>query len=196
MGVYWQQDALALDATLFYTKFKDKISDKTICTQTATQKCQYNGYVAESVFQYFNVSDAEIYGIELNGDWQVTASLRANANYTYTHSEQKSGDYKGYALSDFPTSMANVSLTWNVLNDLELWTKSSWRSNSPDIGKSSSTEAYALVDLGARYHLNKNITLMTGINNLFDANPIYTTTYNQSALLEGRRYNLGARYEF
>lgn len=37
---------------------------------------------------------------------------------------------------------------------------------------------------------------MTGINNLFDANPIYTTTYNQSALLEGRRYNLGARYEF
>lgn len=196
MGVYWQQDALALDATLFYTKFKDKISDKTICTQTATQKCQYNGYVAESVFQYFNVSDAEIYGIELNGDWQVTASLRANANYTYTHSEQKSGDYKGYALSDFPTSMANVSLTWNVLNDLELWTKSSWRSNSPDIGKSSSTEAYALVDLGARYHLNKNITLMTGINNLFDANPIYTTTYNQSALLEGRRYNVGARYEF
>ncbi|WP_449546504.1 TonB-dependent receptor domain-containing protein [Lelliottia amnigena] len=196
MGVYWQQDALALDATLFYTKFKDKISDKTICTQTATQKCQYNGYVAESVFQYFNVSDAEIYGIELNGDWQVTASLRANANYTYTHSEQKSGDYKGYALSDFPTSMANVSLTWNVLNDLELWTKSSWRSNSPDIGKSSSTEAYALVDLGARYHLNKNITLMTGINNLFDANPIYNTTYNQSALLEGRRYNLGARYEF
>ncbi|MBM7356450.1 TonB-dependent receptor domain-containing protein [Lelliottia amnigena] len=196
MGVYWQQDALALDATLFYTKFKDKISDKTICTQTATQKCQYNGYVAESVFQYFNVSDAEIYGIELNGDWQVTASLRANVNYTYTHSEQKSGDYKGYALSDFPTSMANVSLTWNVLNDLELWTKSSWRSNSPDIGKSSSTEAYALVDLGARYHLNKNITLMTGINNLFDANPIYTTTYNQSALLEGRRYNLGARYEF
>lgn len=196
MGVYWQQDALALDATLFYTKFKDKISDKTICTQTATQKCQYNGYVAESVFQYFNVSDAEIYGIELNGDWQVTASLSANANYTYTHSEQKSGDYKGYALSDFPTSMANVSLTWNVLNDLELWTKSSWRSNSPDIGKSSSTEAYALVDLGARYHLNKNITLMTGINNLFDANPIYTTTYNQSALLEGRRYNLGARYEF
>ncbi len=196
VGVYWQQDALALDATLFYTKFKDKISDYTICTQTATQKCVYNGYTAESVYQYFNVSDAEIYGIELNGDWQVTASLRANANYTYTHSEQKSGDYKGYALSDFPTSMANVSLTWNVLNDLELWTKSSWRSNSPDIGKSTSTEAYALGDLGARYHLNKNITLMTGINNLFDANPVYTTTYNQSAMLEGRRYNLGARYEF
>ncbi|UYM56001.1 TonB-dependent receptor domain-containing protein [Leclercia adecarboxylata] len=196
LGVYWQQDALALDATVFYTKFKDKISDRVICTASASQQCRYNGYVADSVFQYFNVSDAEIYGVELNGDWQVTSSLRANANYTWTHSEQQSGDYKGYALSDFPESMANVSLTWQALNDLELWSKASWRSTSPDIGKSSETEAYALVDLGARYHLNKNVTLMTGIYNLFDANPIYRTSYNQSSMLEGRRYNFGARIEF
>ncbi len=196
LGIYWQQDALALDATLFYTKFKDKISDHLICTASDTQKCTYNGYVADTVFQYANVSDAEIYGLELNGDWQVTSSLRANANYTYTHSEQQSGEYKGYALSDFPESMANVSLTWNAVNNLELWTKASWRSTSPDIGKSSETEAYALVDLGARYHLNKNVTLMTGIYNLFDANPIYRTSYNQSSMLEGRRYNFGARIEF
>ena len=196
LGLYWQQDALALDATVFHTKFKDKISDYTICTQTATQQCVYNGYVAESVAQYFNVSDAEIYGLELNGDWQATANLKINANYTYTHSEQKSGEYKGYALSDFPTSMANVSLSWMAMSDLELWTQASWRSNSPDIGKSSSTDAYALVDLGARYRLNKNITLMAGVYNLFDANPIYKTSYNQSAMLEGRRYNLGARIEF
>ncbi|WP_347116294.1 TonB-dependent receptor [Leclercia sp. S52] len=196
LGIYWQQDALALDATLFYTKFKNKISDHLICTASDTQTCTYNGYVADTVFQYANVSDAEIYGLELNGDWQVTSSLRANANYTYTHSEQQSGEYKGYALSDFPESMANVSLTWNAVNDLELWTKASWRSSSPDIGKSSETEAYALVDLGARYHLNKSITLMTGIYNLFDANPIYRTSYNQSSMLEGRRYNFGARIEF
>lgn len=196
LGVYWQQDALALDATVFYTKFKDKISDRVICTASASQQCTYNGYVADSVFQYFNVSDAEIYGLELNGDWQVTSSLRANANYTWTHSEQQSGEYKGYALSDFPESMANVSLTWNALNDLALWSKASWRSASPDIGNSSETEAYALVDLGARYHLNKNVTLMTGIYNLFDANPLYRTSYNQSSMLEGRRYNFGARIEF
>ena len=196
LGVYWQQDALALDATVFYTKFKDKISDRVICTASTSQQCTYNGYVADSVFQYFNVSDAEIYGVELNGDWQVTSSLRANANYTWTHSEQQSGEYKGYALSDFPESMANVSLTWNALNDLALWSKASWRSTSPDIGNSSETEAYALVDLGARYHLNKNVTLMTGIYNLFDANPLYRTSYNQSSMLEGRRYNFGARIEF
>ena len=196
LGISWQQDTLALDATVFHTRFKNKISDYTICTETATQKCVYNGYTAESVSQYFNVSDAEVYGLELNGDWQVTPSLKANANYTYTHSEQKSGEYKGYALSDFPTSMANISLTWNAVSDLDLWTKASWRSNSPDIGKSTATEAYALVDLGARYRATKNITLMAGVYNVFDVNPIYTTTYNETSMLEGRRYNIGARYEF
>nr|WP_318383712.1 TonB-dependent receptor [uncultured Enterobacter sp.] len=196
LGVYWQKETLALDATIFHTQFKDKISDYTICTQSATQQCVYNGYVAESVSQYFNVSDAEIYGLELNADWQVTPSLKANANYTWTHSEQKSGQYKGKSLTDFPTSMANLSLSWEATDALELWTQTSWRSNSPDVGKSTSTDAYALVDLGARYHLNKRITLMSGIYNLFDVNPIYTTTYNQTAMLEGRRYNLGARFEF
>ena len=92
--------------------------------------------------------------------------------------------------------MANVSLTWNATSDVDLWTKASWRSNTPSVGKSTSTEAYALVDLGARYHLSKNITLMGGVYNLFNANPVYTTTYRQTALLEGRRYNFGARYEF
>ncbi len=196
VGVYWQKDTLALDATVFHTKFKDKISDYTICTATATQMCVYNGYEAESVSQYFNVSDAEIYGLELNGDWQATPTLKANVNYTYTHSEQKSGQYKGDALNEFPTSMANISLTWEALNDLELWTKASWRSNTPDIGKSTSTEAYAVMDLGTRYRVNKNLTLMAGIYNLFDANPLHTTSYNEASVLEGRRYNLGARVEF
>lgn len=196
VGVYWQKDMMALDATVFHTKFKDKISDYTICTATATQMCVYNGYEAESVSQYFNVSDAEIYGLELNGDWQATPTLKANVNYTYTHSEQKSGQYKGDALNEFPTSMANISLTWAALNDLELWTKASWRSNTPDIGKSTSTEAYAVMDLGTRYRVNKNLTLMAGIYNLFDANPLHSTSYNEASVLEGRRYNLGARVEF
>ncbi|MGK9174380.1 TonB-dependent receptor [Yokenella regensburgei] len=196
VGLYWQQDALALDATLFYTRFKNKISDRTICTASGTQTCQYNGYVAQTVFQYFNISDAEIYGLELNGDWQVTDTLKANANYTWTHSEQKNGIYKGYALSEYPSSMANVSLTWNAAQALELWTKASWRSNTPDLGTANSTEAYALVDLGARYHLTKDITLMGGVYNLFDVNPLHVTSYNQTSILEGRRYNIGARYEF
>ena len=196
LGIYWQQDALALDATVFHTKFKNKISDYTICTGTEDDPCVYNGYKALSVSRYFNVSDAEIYGLELNGDWQVTPSLKANANYTYTHSEQQSGQYKGYALNDYPSSMVNLSLTWNPTSDLDLWSKAGWRSRSQYTGSSTHDDAYALVDLGARYHLNKNITLMAGVYNLFDINANRNFSNRKTPLIEGRRYNFGARYEF
>lgn len=196
LGLYWQGESLALDGTVFYTQFKDKISDYNICTETANQPCIYNGYSAETVDKYFNVSDADVYGLELNGDWQISPTLKANANYTWTRSEQNSGPQKGYALNDFPKHMANISLNWSATTDLVLWTKANYRSDSPDIGKSSSTESYIMVDLGARYHLTKNTQLMAGVYNLFDVDPLYTTRYNQTSMVEGRRYNLGARVEF
>lgn len=196
LGLYWQGEGLALDSTVFYTQFKDKISDYNICTETATQPCIYNGYSAETVDKYFNVSDADVYGLELNGDWQITATLKANANYTWTRSEQNSGPQKGYALNDFPKHMANVSLNWSAANDLVLWTKANYRSDSPDVGKSTATESYIMVDLGARYQLNKNTQLMAGVYNVFDVDPLYTTSYNETSMVEGRRYNLGARVEF
>lgn len=195
LGIYWQRDALALDATVFHTKFKNKISSYTICSGSKADPCIYNGYEAESAFQYFNVSDAEIYGLELNGDWQATEALKVNANYTYTHSEQKSGMYEGYALNKYPSGMANLSLTWSATSDLELWSKASWRSRTPNVGTANWSDAYALVDLGARYNLNSNITLMAGVYNLFDVGA-NAHTNKLSPLLEGRRYNLGARYEF
>lgn len=196
LGLYWQGEGVTLDGTVFYTQFKDKISDDNICTETATQACFYNGYSAKTVDKYFNVSDANVYGLELNGDWQITPTLKANANYTWTRSEQNSGLQKGYALNDFPKHMENVSLNWSATSDLVLWTKANYRSDSPNTGKSTATESYIMVDLGARYHITSTTQLMAGIYNLFDVNPLYTTSYNQTSMVEGRRYNLGARVEF
>ena len=41
---------------------------------------------------------------------RYSADVKANANYTWNHSEQKSGVNKGYALNDYPRHMANLSL--------------------------------------------------------------------------------------
>ncbi len=195
-GLYWTGESVSLDGTVFYTQFKDKISEQTICETTSTHQCEVNGYKADSVDKYFNVSKADVYGIELNGDWQITADLKANANYTYNHSEQKSGVDKGYALNDFPRHMANVSLTWATTQSLDLWSNANYRSSNRDSNSGTEYEAYTLVDIGARYKLNKNTQLLAGIYNLFDADPKRTTSWGDYGQLEGRRYNLGARIEF
>lgn len=195
-GLYWTGEAVSLDGTVFYTQFKDKISEQTICETTATNQCEVNGYKADSVDKYFNVSKADVYGVELNGDWQITQDLKANANYTYNHSEQKSGVNKGFALNDYPRHMANLSLNWAATQSLDLWSNANYRSSNRDSNSGTKYEAYTLVDIGARYKLNKNTQLLAGIYNLFDADPKRETSWGEYGQLEGRRYNLGARIEF
>ncbi|MNC24017.1 TonB dependent receptor [compost metagenome] len=53
-----------------------------------------------------------------------------------------------------------------------------------------------MVDLGARYQLNKHTQLMAGVYNLFDVDPQRISPWGDYGLVEGRRYNLGARIEF
>lgn len=196
LGLYWAGEKLALDGTIFYTQFKDKISEETICETTATNQCQMNGYQADSISKYFNVGKADVYGLELNADWQMTETVKANANYTYNHSEQKTGVNKGYALNDYPRHMANVSLTWSATEALDLWSKANFRSSNRDTGDHIDYEAWTMVDLGARYQLNKHTQLMAGVYNLFDVDPQRISPWGDYGLVEGRRYNLGARIEF
>jgi len=196
LGLYWTGDTVSLDSTVFYTRFKDKIAEQTICETTDSVQCEYNGYQADSISKYFNVGKADVYGIELNGDWQMAENLKVNTNYTYNHSEQKTGVNKGYALNDYPRHMVNLSLTWSATQALDLWSKANYRSSNRNSGDSAKYDAYTLVDVGARYKVNNNLQLMAGIYNLFDADPKYTTLWAENGVVEGRRYNLGARVEF
>lgn len=196
LGLYWTGSSLALDGTIFYTKFSDKIAEQTICETTATRQCSVNGYVADSVDKYFNVSKADVRGVELNADWQINASFKVNANYTYNHSEQKSGIHKGYALNDYPRHMANLSLNWAATQSLDVWSTLNYRSSNRNSGNNYAYDAYTMVDAGVRYRLNKHTQLMAGIYNLLDEDAKLTTSWNKSGQVEGRRYNLGARVEF
>jgi iron complex outermembrane receptor protein/outer membrane receptor for ferrienterochelin and colicins len=80
VGVYWQQDALALDATVFYTSSKTKSRLLFVPPRTPTSASTTG--ISLTAFPNTLTSAAEIYGLELNGDWQVTDALKANANYT------------------------------------------------------------------------------------------------------------------
>lgn len=195
LGLYWTGDALSLDSTVFYTQFKDKIAEQTICETTSTNQCSVNGYNADSVSKYFNVSEADVYGIELNADWQITADVKANANYTEPQ-RTKSGVNKGYALNDYPRHMANLSLNWAATQSLDVWSTVNYRSSNRNSGNNYKYDDYTMVDVGVRYQLNKHTQLMAGVYNVLDEDPKLTTAWNESAQVEGRRYNLGARVEF
>ena len=206
-GVYFDNLAgFNANATLFHNKFKDKIASGDDIQVTGRP-----GIPDDTYSQQINIDEAITQGLELAGSWQFAPAWTLSANYTYTDSEQKSGDNKGEPLTNTPEHLANAKLNWQTTDRLNLWLRSEYRGerarftskyeNLADgvdystnqsiydtLGKN--TKAYTLFHLGGSFRASENVTLNATIYNLFDKDFVdgkaYTTyTYNNTGTLTG-----------
>lgn len=210
-GVYFDSlTGFNANATLFHNKFKDKIASgdpitDPLCAGNSNGTCS----------QQINIDEAVTQGLELAGSWQLAPAWTLSANYTYTDSEQKSGDNKGEPLTNTPEHLANAKLNWQTTDRLNLWLKSEYRGerarftskyeNLTDGGRYSTnqsiydtlgknTKAYTLLHLGGSFRASENVTLNATIYNLFDKDfvdgkPYTTYSYaNNGNLTTGTAY--------
>jgi outer membrane receptor for ferrienterochelin and colicins len=145
-----------------------------------------------------NVDKANSRGVEANlklplsRDWSLTSS------YTFTKSEQKSGQYKGQPLNQLPKHLFTTTVNWQASDALQAWARLNYRGkeSQPITGPSSSSvvaPSYTFVDLGGSYQVNKTVAVYAGIYNLFDKQ----VTYDDYGYVEdGRRYWLGVGVKF
>lgn len=180
------------EVMIFYTDFKDRIGREAICTTG----CVYNGKPFRAIYEYKNVSEAEIKGAELSIKRNFGA-LRVKANYTYLRSENKSGADKGRPFYNTPRHMANLGIDADATKNLNLWGKVKYKSKTEETisrGAAQRTPAYAIVDVGVKYKINDSLGLFGGIYNLLDKDVSVEDGYGKH--LDGRRYNLGITASF
>jgi outer membrane receptor for ferrienterochelin and colicins len=213
-GVYFDNLAgFNANATLFHNKFKDKIAagdpvSDPLCAGNSNGTCSQN----------INVDEAVTQGLELAASWNFAPAWTLSGNYTYTDSEQKSGNDKGAPLTNTPAHLANAKLNWQTTDSLNLWLKAEYRGerarftskyeNLDDNGRYTTnqsiwdtlgrnTEAYTLLHLGGSFKATENLTLNATIYNLldkeFNKGKAYTTySYNNSGVLTtGTAYGTG-----
>ena len=136
-------------------------------------------------------------GVEATFDWAITETLSLGANYTYTDSEQRSGDFRGEPLNKIPKHMFNTMLDWQASDHLGTWARLNYRSETSEYlsrtSMADSTPAYTLVDLGGTYALNRNVKLLAGVYNVFNEQIDYDS---YETVLDGRRYTLGVSASF
>jgi outer membrane receptor for ferrienterochelin and colicins len=198
-GVYFDNlTGFNANATLFHNKFKDKIASgdpitNPLCAGNADGTCT----------QQINIDEAVTQGLELAASWQFAPAWTLSGNYTYTDSEQKSGDNKGEPLTNTPEHLANAKLNWQTSDRLNLWLKSEYRGerarftskyeNLADtrgryttnqsiydtLGKN--TEAYTLFHLGGSFKATENLTLNATIYNLLDKDFVNGKAYKTYA---------------
>ncbi len=181
--------------TVFNNDFKDKIT-RVACP--ATQCTDGPNQFGSDPTTYMNVDKANSRGVEANlklplsRDWSLTSS------YTFTKSEQKSGQYKGQPLNQLPKHLFTTTVNWQPSDALQAWARVNYRGkeSQPITGPSSSSlvaPSYTFVDLGGSYQLNKTVSVYAGIYNLFDKQVAYD---DYGYVEDGRRYWLGVGVKF
>lgn len=195
---------LTSSVMLFRTDFKDKISENRTCNSPnadrndpSTWTCAFGGnnYVFLSTQE--NISDAQIQGGELTLAYDLTEEVRVSSSYTYTESEQKSGDFAGEPLNKTPKHMLNAALDWQANDKLDLWVQGNYRGKTSDYlsrtSMSDGTPGYTFVDVGAVYKLNDSTDFKAGLYNIANKK---VTNEDYGAVLDGRSVNLGLSVNF
>ncbi len=119
---YDSQTGFTASATLFYNQFDDKIaSGNDILIEN-------DPLIPDGVYsQDVNIDEAVTQGVELSTSYQFTPDWRLSANYTYTDSEQKSGNNRGEPLTDTPEHALNATLRWQATPKLDTWLSAEYR---------------------------------------------------------------------
>lgn len=197
LGFIWDNRRnLNFSVMAFNSDVKNKILEQRICNDTAgggnsiiTGNCQYRGETYKFLSQLFNVDEANMRGLEVSSTWQINNDWRLASNYTFTRTEQKSGNFKGQPLNKMPKHMLNATLDWKATSNVDAWSRLNFRSETSDYlsrgSMSKATPSFAFVDLGLNYKLSKDVKLGAGIYNAFDKkvdDSLYGAQY------DGRRY--------
>lgn len=199
LSALWQGDAgLELGATLFHTDYRDKIEKPVTCdTREGDALCLYQGTPYTAIYRYTNVDEATVNGAELTLDTPLGETLALRASYTFTDSEQRSGDNAGMPLNDQPQHRATLGLDWDASADTQLWSQARYKGEAEQVagrgGLSRAYPSYTLMDAGIRHQLNDTVSVYGGIYNLLDKDINFD---DHGRLLDGRRFNAGVNVTF
>ena len=206
-GFNYSAPELGLTTSLmvFHSDFKDKIVEDRLCmtpdsdnkTPSELWQCSALGNSYRFVSQMKNVAEAEMQGAEFTLDYDVLDNLHASTSYTYTKSEQKSGDFKGQPLNKMPKHMLNVGLDYTISDVWSTWVDYNYRGKTSDyLGRDiieNGTPGYGTFDAGTVFKATDKVSVTAGVYNI--ANKEITNS-DYDVVLDGRRYTVGMNIKF
>ena len=196
LGLYFNAGRdLQANVTVFHNDFKDKIT-RIACPPSVCPGGP-NQFGSDPTYRV-NVDEAVTRGVEAAVSTTLARTLDLTLSYTYTDSEQQSGEYEGEPLNQVPKHLASLQADWRVTGRLSPWLAVRYRGeeSQPTTGPSSSSivaPSNTLVDAGLAFKLTPQATLNTGIYNIADKE-IFQDEYGY--VEDGRRYWLGMRVSF
>nr|WP_232924604.1 TonB-dependent siderophore receptor [Pseudomonas cichorii] len=176
LGIEFSNNGVAAGITYFRNDYRNKIEASREPTGRATGGT-LAPFANANIVPWENIPKAVVEGLEGTLNLPLGTAVDWNTNFTYMiQSENKE---TGEPLSIIPKYTINSSLDWQVSDPLSLRASVVWygRQTPGKYGYQGNVltgdarreiSPYALVGLSGSYELTKNLTIGTGINNLFD----------------------------
>ncbi|WP_416224401.1 TonB-dependent receptor domain-containing protein [Acinetobacter sp. ANC 4648] len=202
LGINWKNDFLNASLTGYITNFKDKITEVRSCeTDTDGSSANRNKWENWKCFEgstpfYFisdriNVDEAELRGVEATLESHLNDYTTLTANYTFTNTEIKAGEFKGKPLNEMPKHMFNIMADYEINDVLNVWSRLHHRSEtSASLSRTSMAApkpGYQFIDAGFNYKFTPNLKGRFGIYNILDEK---AENADGDQLLDGRRYGI------
>jgi outer membrane receptor for ferrienterochelin and colicins len=190
LGIYFQPGKrFQANVTGFHNKFEDKL----MVVDCPASRCN-----ASNARYNINIDTAETRGVELAASLALLDDLDLQTSYTYTRSEQTSGDNEGQPLTQIPEHLLNLNARWQIHSALQSWVKLSYRGEESEPASLQSRNTVRapsnmVTDFGGSWQATPNVRVMAGIYNVFDE----SFTYDEYGYVDdGRRYWLAADISF
>jgi vitamin B12 transporter len=145
-------------------------------------------------FAGINIGKARTQGLENVFSWQAMPALALNASYTYTISQDRSGDRD---LLRRPRHMAGFGSTWQYSEEGDVTLSGRYSSSRRDINVASPfnrlyVKSFTVIDLSTNYRITPSLTLYGRVENLLDKRYEEVYGYGQP----GMGLYIGAKSEF
>ncbi|QIZ62346.1 TonB-dependent receptor [Acinetobacter indicus] len=208
LGVNWQNDRVKASLTAYVTQYKDRITEVRACeTDTDGSSTNRDNWQEWKCFEgdtpfYFiseriNVDEAELKGVEATLEASLSDYTTLMANYTFTDSEFKTGEFKGQPVNQMPEHMLNITVDHEINDALNVWSRLHYRSEtSAYLSRTSVAQpnpGYEFLDVGLNYKFTPNISGKFGVYNLLDEK---AEDRDGDQLLDGRRYGINLMAKF
>lgn len=190
LGYRYTDNKLAVTATLYYNKFKDRIGSRDL---TADETADI--YFSQATTAYFNIGGIDSYGMELGATYQLTDSINMFGSYTYNNSEYSmsnptEGIIEGNKVVAQPENMAAVDLTYSH-NGYLLGINGKYTGERySKLDNSEKAPSYTLWGLVAGYNKDLNSGLLSSFNAKVNVFNLFDEKYLAGVFNPGR-YSLG-----
>lgn len=199
LGIRGRNHAVRYSASVFKGKYKDFISSNVLVESNAAP--------TPDVFQSVNLSNVEISGFELRGEWALHRDWSISASYAHASGDStNAGTTTPLSTIDPDKLVLGLRYDKNDQYGGQLMVTAVERKNrNPNPSLYYTPGGYQVFDLTGYYNFSKNVSLNAGIFNIFDRKytvwadvrdqaPNYAQidSYSQP----GRNVSLNVKYQF